>query len=395
MSVAEALKSQSPEQVAAQHPEVEQSAAAKRRDVRKALERERREINRELDAEERPQSDPPEVLTLRQRLARPRSEVKWRIGRVQGAGHRVLLAAQFKAGKTTLAANVARSVLDGDLFLDSFTVEQISGAVALLDFEMSPNQLDEWYAAQQIDNDDRLVVIPLRGAASSFDIIDPERRRYWVEQLKAHRVQYLILDCLRPVLDALGLNEHTEAGVFLTAFDALLREAGIPEALVIQHMGHKNERARGDSRLLDWPDVGWTLVRESDDDPASPRYFKAYGRDVDIPETQLTYDESSRRLTLVNKDAGGGSRADVKVEDALRHVAEFVSKSAEPPSGRQIADAVKGHNLTQKAIRKAIHRGVELGVLKELPGRNGGHAYESTQGDRPLYVPVAAAGGGL
>src|SRR6185503_6838808 len=123
--------------------------------------------------------------------------------------------------------------------------------------------------------------------------------------------------CLRPVLDALGLNEHTEVGLFLTALDALLREANIPEALVIQHMGHKGERARGDSRLLDWPDVGWTLVREKDDDPASPRFFKAYGRDVDVAEKQLAFDAATRRLSVVGADEGGMSRADARVAAAL------------------------------------------------------------------------------
>jgi hypothetical protein len=32
---------------------------------------------------------------------------------LQAVGHRVFLAAQFKAGKTTIAANVSRSLLDG------------------------------------------------------------------------------------------------------------------------------------------------------------------------------------------------------------------------------------------------------------------------------------------
>jgi hypothetical protein len=185
-------------------------------------------------------------------------------------------------------------------------------------------------------------------------------------------VQYLILDCLRPVLDALGLNEHTEAGIFLTALDALLREADIPEALVIQHMGHKNERARGDSRMLDWPDVGWTLVRESEEDPASPRFFKAYGRDVDEPETQLCYDVATRRLTV----EGGGSRADAKVTAALVDVCAFVGSAEAPPSGNQIAKGVKeSSDHTQATIRKAIHRGVESGALVQGGGKNGGSVY--------------------
>jgi AAA domain len=336
------------------------------------LERNKRYAKRFVDAEERPKSNPPEILTLRERLARPQPAVTWRIARLQAVGHRVLLAAQFKAGKTTFVGNLMHSLVDGDVFLNTFDVAPIDGTVCLLDFEMSSIQLDKWHRDIAIANDDRVYPIHMKGAASQFNIIDPEVRAYWVDIFKSRNVKYLIVDCLRPVLDALGLNEHTETGLFLTALDALLREADIPEALVIQHMGHANERARGDSRLLDWPDVGWTMVRESEDDPASPRFFKAYGRDVDEPETELTYCPTTRRLSV----EGGGSRADAKIAAALVDVCAFVSKAETPPSGNQIEKGVKAlSDHAQATIRKAIHRGAESGALVQGSGKNGGSIY--------------------
>jgi hypothetical protein len=86
----------------------------------------------------------------------------------------------------------------------------------------------------------------------------------------------LILDCLRPILDATGLKEGNEAGVFLVAFDALLKQAGIAEAGIAHHMGHVGERFRGDSRLGDWPDAEWRLVRHDPDDPASPLLLRVW-----------------------------------------------------------------------------------------------------------------------
>jgi AAA domain len=360
-------------------------APVERADQFVETERLRRHAKRVVDAEERGEITPPEVLTLRERLARPHPPVRWRIMQLQAVNHRVLLAAQFKAGKTTLAANVVRSLVDGDAFLDTYDVAIIEGTLALLDFEMSASQLDDWYRDQMIENDDRLIVIPMRGAASSFNIIEPEARARWVARLKARGVKYVILDCLRPVLDALGLNEHTEAGLFLTAFDALLREADIPEALVIQHMGHKSERARGDSRLLDWPDVGWTLVRESEDDPASPRFIKAFGRDVDVAETQLAYNPTTRRLAV----EGGGSRTDAKVNTVLLDIWNFVAQAQKPPSGRQIEEALRLNDHPQKLIRKAIRDGVARGVLLEADGRNGGKAYQ--KGEEPPKTTASAA----
>jgi hypothetical protein len=53
-------------------------------------------------------------------------------------------------------------------------------------------------------------------------------------------------------------------------------------------MGHGQERSRGDSRLLDWPDVNWKIVKESqsetdpDEAPGDRRFFSALGRDVNV-----------------------------------------------------------------------------------------------------------------
>jgi hypothetical protein len=130
----------------------------------------------------------------------------------------------------------------------------------------------------------------------------------------------LILDCLRPILDATELKEGNEAGVFLVAFDALLKEAGIAEAGIAHHMGHVGERSRGDSRLRDWPDAEWRLVRHDPDDPASPRYFSAYGRDVDQPEQLVSHDAATEHLTIT-----GGSRKDERAEELIQAVVEYVT----------------------------------------------------------------------
>jgi hypothetical protein len=126
----------------------------------------------------------------------------------------------------------------------------------------------------------------------------------------------VILDCLRPVLDALRLSEDKDASKFLGDFDAMLVEADVPDAMVIHHMGHGQERARGDSGILGWADAIWTLVLKDPQDPASPRYFRAYGRiERDIPESMLDYNDLTRRLTLV-----GGTRADGDADAAKPHV---------------------------------------------------------------------------
>ena len=105
--------------------------------------------------------------------------------------------------------------------------------------------LDDWLNDQGIFNEDNVMVVPLRGHASKFNILNAEIRSRWAGLLTG--AEYLIVDPLKPVLDGLGLDERSEAGKFLTAFDELLAEAGIPDAFINHHMGHAGERSRGDS----------------------------------------------------------------------------------------------------------------------------------------------------
>ena len=66
-----------------------------------------------------------------------------------------------------------------------------------------------------------------------------------------------ILDCLRPVLDALGLSEDKKRldGSSSRSHALLKRRRNRRCLPLVQHMGHTNERSRGDSRLQDWPDA--------------------------------------------------------------------------------------------------------------------------------------------
>lgn len=335
--------------------------------IREEMERERvkREARRRLDAEDRGPVSLPEMLTLRERLSRPREATLYRIANWQPRGSRVMLAAQFKAGKTTLVGNVIRSLIDGDAWLDRDAVVPIVGTVGLLDLEMSSTQLDDWQRAQGIRGDDRVVVIPMRGHAAALNILDVEVRAQWAARFQQWGVSYLVLDPLRPLLDALGLDEHRDAGRFLVAFDALLRDAGISEALVVHHMGHMGERARGDSRLRDWPDVEWRLVRQ-DDDPASPRFLAAYGRDVNVPESQLTYDRETRRLALA-----GGSRKDARTELVLEAIIETLTGAA-PMSGRKVKLALAESDHSREAIEAALRLGQRDGrlIIENGPSRS-------------------------
>ena len=254
------------------------------------------EARRRLDEENQQPIVLPAVKALDQLLAEPDTPTKYRIEGLAPADSRVMLSAQYKAGKTILVGNLLRSLADSVPFLGRFDVCVPAAGIVVIDNELSEDTLRRWLREQGIENTSAVAdVVALRGKVGMLNLLDDRCRDQWSTRLRDIGADYLVLDCLRPVLDALGLEENRDAGNPV-AFDAMLSDAGINDAAIVHHMGHSNERARGDSRLQDWPDAISRMVRETDE-PDSPRYFSAFGRDVNIAEGQLGYNPVTRHLT--------------------------------------------------------------------------------------------------
>ena len=127
-----------------------------------------------LKEEERGNIVLPSVLTLQQRFERPRETTRYRIDGWQPVNARVILAAQFKAGKTTTVGNLVRSLVDGDPWLGDAQVLPVAGRVTILDNEMSESQAEDWLRKQGIRNSDRVALCCRLPA--------PSARRPWTER---------------------------------------------------------------------------------------------------------------------------------------------------------------------------------------------------------------------
>jgi hypothetical protein len=218
----------------------------------------------------------------------------------------VVFTAQRKFGKTTAVGNVCRSLVDGEPFMDYFEVLE-TRKVYLLDFEMTDRMLQGWLERQGIRNKRSITVHPLRGTASTFAITDDKTRALWARMIEDTGAEVLILDPLRPVIDALNIKEANEVGPLLQAFAALKVEAGIREGLVVHHHGHGAQRAVGDSRLETWPDAMWNGTMDDPNDPTSIHYFHALGRDVHVPRGVVLMDDFSRLEFKTNVEEEGKS----------------------------------------------------------------------------------------
>jgi hypothetical protein len=309
----------------------------------------------------------PPVTCLDALLALPGDPVRMRIESVWPAGGcRTLNAAPAGAGKTTLNCNLIRSLVDGDPFLDAFEVHQCAERIVVIDLEMNQQMLKRWLSRQGVRNTAGVVdVVTLRGEAGLFDLGNDKLRDMWARRLRDLGCDFVIFDCLSPVIHAMGLKEATELGKFLCPLNEMLKEAGVADVLVHHHMGHVEERARGDSTALGWSDANWKQVIDGDH-PLKPRYFSTSKvRDADEPvgEGLLSFDKATGRLTYA-----GGNRAETgkseAVEKRLNEVLEVLAdRQAEGFTDDKgmgttaIKTAVKGgKTITDKALALADER---------------------------------------
>lgn len=244
------------------------------------------EAERRIFRRDRPAFEAPPIIPFTQLLSQPDNPVKFRVDQLWPAGGNVLFAAQAKFGKSTVAMNLVRSMLDGTSFLGHFECPPIAKGekVLLIDLEMSTDRVRSELRCQGILNTDPLHVGCLRGLAKQFDITDPETRSWWIAYCRREKITTLILDPLAPLLGYLGVDENDNNLVnrFFQQLDEFKLEAGINNLLVTHHCGHGADmRPRGASRFNDWPDALWVAKIDGDVTiPTTPRLFYARGRDV-------------------------------------------------------------------------------------------------------------------
>ena len=249
---------------------------------------------------------------------------KYRVEGMWPAQGRVLLAAQAKAGKTTMvAANLLPCLVDGGDFLGRCQVEKVARRVVYLNMEVGTRTMRQWLKDAGIIDTASVTVANLRGKASALSLTSEAGRKQFAAWLRDQDAEVVILDPLAPALASLGLDESSNADIatFFGWWSEALTMAGVVDDMVVHHAGHAGERSRGASRLLDEPDAIWTLTKDSDftessEDnplPASPtRYLSAYGRDVELPPEALKFDMGSRQLTLTGLSRSAMGRNDVE-----------------------------------------------------------------------------------
>ena len=331
------------------------------RDARKAL---------DLEEAQAGFTWPESLYSLTDELDIPDEPVLYTVQHVMPTGTNVLLAAQYKAGKTTMMNNLARSLADGTPFLGRFNIADIEGRIALWNYEVDRPMFRRWLRDMKIHNTERITAFNLRGYRMPLLVKTIEDQV--VEWLQRHEITFWVVDPFaRAFVGSGDENSNNDVGQFLDTLDVIKRRAGVRDLVVPTHTGRSEmaegaERARGATRLDDWADVRWLLTKDKE----GASYYRATGRDVDWPETQLAYDAPTRTLSMGDK-----SRKDLRSDQLLTAICSVVRR--QPGIGtRALRDEVRDLLGSMSVDRFNDARAVlkRNGTLRvELSGSAQGH----------------------
>lgn len=340
--------------------------------------------------ENTPPAEPFDLDTLAGVLARP-ADPPQRIGQLMPWAAAMLLIAQRKAGKTTFELNLARTLIAGGDFLGRFPVIPIEGTVALLNYEVSARQIATWADEHGVDRD-RLVLVNLRGRRNP--LADPDDTSRLATELRARQVESVIVDPFGRAYTGQSQNDAGEVGQWLIRLDEFVRgQVGALDLILTAHAGWNGERTRGSSALEDWGDVLVNITRDKDDNndedaTGSERYFRAEGRDVDIAEDLLLYDDATRTLTLAGSGGRQQRRKTKKVDGLVGPILEVVR--AHPGIGskdltRRLREGLGG-GVRDESVSAAIKHLVETGQVWRPPYKPG-IPWPINPGQQPLTHP--------
>lgn len=304
--------------------------------------------------------------SLEEMLARPVESRRYLIDRMLGVRHNMVLAAQYKTGKTTMGVNLIKSLVDGVPFLDREVVPW-EGRLAWWNGEMDDQDFNDYVRPLKVKHPKRVQLLHLRGRPVS--ILDPHSAEMVVKHLRDQEIKVWCVDSWRRFCAWNGINENDNEGVerLTTRVDEIKQQSGVEVFAAIAHtpraaMEEGEERARGAAALDDWVDARWVMTKKDRD-----RFLTVTGRGVDMEETQLLFNPLTYRLTL-----GEGNRRTVGNE-ALKTVAAMALKAA--PDGLLTGELAEKVGLSGKksgALKPVLSAMLEDGsITVEDAPRNG------------------------
>jgi hypothetical protein len=344
-----------------------------------------REARAELDEEAAGVDKLPAIRSLADIVAAPGSRPVGRIRGILDVGGSMTIVAMRKTGKTTLVANLIRSLVTGEPWLDRFEIERYAKRILVLNFEMTEAMFSSWLVEIGLHSwGDAVFAWNLRGHSNPLRSL--AGRELLIERLAELDPDVVIVDTFSRAFVGSSQNDNGDVGRFLD----LLRELVGPsrDLVVTVHAGWSGERSRGASALEDWPDTIVTLSRDREDPEDATRFLSIEGRsEIDIDEIELGFDVDSRRLYVeplgvskaelrrikkaVKADAKAGAKAE-RTEEKLAALVELVKASAGAGELLSASKAAASLKLSNTAGGELVGLAIERKLIERFdpPGKS-------------------------
>lgn len=246
-----------------------------------------------------------------------RQPVRWLIPGLWRWGTYPMLGGNPKAGKSTILCDLSAALtVPGRRFLDHFEpADVLTGEtrygdeplplyVRVLNAENPPDAFEEELrAAGCSDRNEFFEITHLEqmGSPDSFDVTDPENYEAWVHYLTEcedcdgtdfYTPTVLLVDGLTAILG----GDTDRYGEWYPAFRRLMREVGIPNALVTAHATLAGGHLMGGAEAQAGPDGLWAYSSSDGDNPGSQRSFSVVPRmgGTAVPPTRVHRGEDGR-----------------------------------------------------------------------------------------------------
>lgn len=300
-------------------------------------------------------------------LAEPRDPTPWIIEGLLRRGHKAVLTAAFKVGKTTLLTNVVRSLVDGAPLFGRFAVQPTDRRVAIFDYELTREDAADLYERVNVSATDRVLLSSLRGVG--FSLANDVHAEQVVDYFRRNDVGVWLIDPYARAMRGFGSeNSNDDVGAFLSRVDQIAAEAELDAVVISAHTGRGeqlvgSEHARGATKIDDDPDARWIYTK----DESGSRFFRAEGRNrVGCEEFALTHDPDTELLT-----ASTLSRSDTKYYAKAQAATRIVLGAG---ADGMKATELQGHmaGSDEKPKRAVIAFAVRQGWLTE--DQRGGRA---------------------
>lgn len=316
------------------------------------------------------QAPPDDFRSLSELSADPPSPVTQIVEGVLPEGISIM-AAQFKAGKTTLAINLAGALGSGEDFLGSYPVNFPSyGNIAYWNMEVDAAQFYEWSNRCIKDEEarDRIVICPNRGR--HIDFLDDNWAAWTVDFLGEMGIKFWIIDPLGRMLNE--ENSNSEFNRWFRRLEEIVRASGVIGVFILHHTGHAGKddangipRSRGASAIMGGSDANLAYRHGGDlggYPPDNRRYLSGFGRGVDLPEITLDFDETTGRLYRLDNAPGRVADRNERLTDLA--VEAFLLSGKDEMESRELQSAIGKSPAKACASMKAA---VQAGMLVKTP----------------------------